>query len=254
MKILIWDIEMSYALALVYPSHKPQYIPPSSYIKDQFMPCAAWSWYGEDKIHLASVLDDKEAFKKDYTNDKAVVKKLYDAVSEADILVGHNSKGFDIKHLNWLAIQHGMPPLEEKLHIDTLTACRAIFKAPSNKLDELTKRLIGDNKMDTSKGMHKKVALGVRSAIKEMGKYNIQDVAIQKAFYTKIRPWIRNHPSVDRNETRDSNGDIVNLCPRCASPNIVRNGKRPMGGMSKRFRQNWKCKSCTGFFVGAIIK
>lgn len=254
MKILIWDIEMSYSIALVYPSHKPQYIPPSSYIKDQFMPCAAWSWYGEDKIHLASVLDNKKKLDKDYTDDSHVVKELYNAVKEADILVGHNSKNFDIKHLNWLAIQQGLPPLPEKLHIDTLLACRAIFKAPSNKLDELTNKLIGSRKMETSRGMHKKVALGVKSAIKEMGKYNIQDVAIQKAFYTKIRPWIKNHPVVDRSQTRDSNGDIVDLCPRCASPDIVRNGRRPMGGMSKRFRQNWKCKTCTGYFLGGIIK
>jgi len=251
MKTLVFDIELSKAMALIYPSHRPQYIHASNIIRDQFMPCAAWKWLHEDKIHIATVLDDKKKFKEDYSDDSLVVKALYDAVEEADIVVGHNSDNFDLKHLNWMAIKHGLPPLPLKQQIDTLKVCRQVFKAPSNSLDELVKALIGDRKMDTSKGMHNRVAIGDAEAIAEMARYNIQDVKIQDAFYLKIRPWMRNHPN---QIIKDPTGETVITCDKCNSPNVHR--KRVRYLKNGRARVQYRCQEpeCRTYFTGDMVK
>jgi len=251
MKTLIWDIELSKAVALIYPSHKPQYVDPSNILHNQFMPCAAWKWEHEEEIHLASVLDNKKKFKKDYRDHTDVVSRLYEAVKEADILVGHNSDGFDLKHLNWYAALQGLPPLPQKQSVDTLKAVRSVFRAPSNRLDELAKALVGDKKQETSKGMHNRVALGCPDAIAEMGVYNIQDIKIQEQVYLYIRPWMKSHP---KTIVRDTYGETVNTCQYCKSPNLTREKVRYL--KSGRARQQWKCKEeeCGGYTTTDLIK
>jgi hypothetical protein len=250
MKTLIYDIELSKAIALVYPSHKPQYIPPSSYIEDQFMPCAAWKWLDEDEIYSACVLDDAKRFKENFRDHGLVVKALYDAIEEADILVGHNSDGFDQKHLNWFALNEGLPPLPQKQTVDTLKLMRSVFRAPSNKLDELTNRLIGERKMQTSPGMHDRVAQGDPAAIREMLKYNIQDARIQDKFYKFVRPWAKTHPTV---RTRDYNGELVPTCQYCHSINLVRRNVRYL--KSGRARAQWRCQEteCGGYTTTDLV-
>jgi len=251
MKYLYYDIELSKAIALIYPSHKPQYVDPSNIIHDQFMPCAAWKFLHEDKIHMASVLDNKARFKKDFRDHSGVVKKLYDAVKEADVLIGHNADGFDLKHLNWFAKLQGLPPLPRKQSIDTLKEVRKLFRAPSNKLDLLAKKLINNKKKKTSPGMHNRVAIGCPEAIAEMGVYNIQDITIGEGVYYEIRPWMDSHP---KEIIRDIGGNTVTVCQHCKSPNLERHKVRYL--RSGRARMQFLClkDGCGGYTTTDMVK
>lgn len=68
-----------------------------------------------------------------------------DAVAElfdkADVLSGHNSKGFDFPHLQGDIVMDGRTPLPEPKHIDTLLLARRHANWEANHLDTLTRRL-----------------------------------------------------------------------------------------------------------------
>ena len=43
---------------------------------------------------------DFPEYQKDKTDDKALMRKLWDLMDEADIVIGHNCDSFDIKKIN----------------------------------------------------------------------------------------------------------------------------------------------------------
>ena len=93
-KILFWDIETSLLLVATFTRYELR-VPFSMVTQDWYMMCAAVQWYDEKKTTLLSVLDDPKRFKKDFTDDYSVVKRLRDLIDESDILIAHNGNHFD---------------------------------------------------------------------------------------------------------------------------------------------------------------
>jgi len=62
---------------------------------------------------------------------------------------------------------------------------------------------------------------GDTKALREMMKYNRQDVVATEELYLKIRPWIKSHPNCALYmESPDSS-----VCANCGSANLKHNGK-----------------------------
>lgn len=73
----------------------------------------------------------------------------------------------------------------------------------------------------------------------EMRKYNIQDVLTLEEVYTKMRPWIRNHPNVGvLKEEHDT------VCPKCGSARLVHRG---YATTSVGKYQRYRCSDCGGW-------
>ena len=74
--------------------------------------CFGYKVYGKDKpVKCVAAWDFKTRWKKDINDDYMVVKAAYDVLRTADLIVTHNGKRFDQKHLNTRLIKHGFPPL-----------------------------------------------------------------------------------------------------------------------------------------------
>jgi hypothetical protein len=67
----------------------------------------SWSakWLGSNELMYMDQRDQK-----DIQNDKKILKEIWDLLDEADVVIGQNSKRFDVKKLNARFIQHGFPP------------------------------------------------------------------------------------------------------------------------------------------------
>jgi hypothetical protein len=196
---------------------------------------------GEVFCFAAKWLDSKEVtFKSTYHDGKeAMLKSAWELLDEADVVVGFNSKSFDIKHLMREFVLQGWGPPSPHKDLDLLTVCKGRFKFLSNKLQHISTQLeIG------GKAQHSGFMLWVDcmhddpKAWATMKRYNIQDIRLTEKLYKTLLPWIKNHPSIP---LYDGYGENGHFCPNCGGKHLQKRGFA-YTGVSK-FQQYW-CKTC----------
>lgn len=236
-KILIWDIETSLNLVTVFDLANNDYIDPSAIVRERYVICASWKWYGESKIHAVSVLDDPNLYASDPYNDKHVIETLHKVLSKADVIVAHNGDNFDTKYVETRILFHGLPALPPITSIDTYKTAKSRFRFNSNKLDYLGNYLKVGRKKPTTAGLWMRVFRGEKAAVREMIEYNKQDVLLLERVFVKLQPYINNH----------INRQLFNKtgCPRCGSKKIQSRGfHKAITQIYRRFQ----CQSCSGWF------
>lgn len=179
-------------------------------------------------------------------DDKALMRKLWDVLDEADIIIAQNGVSFDCKKINARFIELDMPPPSPFKVVDTMLEARRIAKFTSNRLAWLS-----DVLTDTPKSEHKKFPgfelwreclADNPEAWKEMRKYNDIDIRATEKVYLKLRPYIVGHPNV-----ASYDGDDTRRCPKCGSENLQSRGVAlTQSGEYKRYQ----CKSCKGWARG----
>lgn len=88
---------------------------------------AAWAWIGE--------APQAKALTKDERSRLPMLRALRKAYDEADMVVGHYIRGFDLPLLNAMLVEQGEPPLAQKLTQDTkndLPSMNGISKSQKN--------------------------------------------------------------------------------------------------------------------------
>jgi hypothetical protein len=156
---------------------------------------------------------------------EAMMRWAWDVCDRTDYLVGYNSIGFDVKHLQAAWAELGMTPPSPWRNIDLLRTVRANFQWPSKKLEFVCRQLGVSHKTDPGgfstwadilNGDDKaRVA-----AQKRMRKYAENDVKITTELFERLRPWITgiNIPLVD------GTGEERPACTNCGGENIIRKG------------------------------
>lgn len=240
-KILYFDIETSLQAVTVFDLKYNDFIAPDSIVSERHLICAAWLWAGDTKVHAVSLLDDPKRYAKDPHDDGHVVETLHKVLSEADVVIGHNSDSFDMKYVETRALFHGLPPLPPLTSIDTYKVAKARFKFNSNKLDYLGGYLKVGRKKPTTSGLWMRVFEGDKSAIKEMVSYNKEDVRLLERVFLKLRPYVSSH--INR-ELFGHEG-----CPRCGSLKVQSRGyHRAISRVYRRFC----CTACGGWFRSVL--
>lgn len=235
MKILLLDIETAFNIAAVWGRFK-QNVAMSQVLQERYILCWAAKWYNDPHIYSDSLHNHKDLFSKDPTDDSAVCQTMWDMMDEADLIVGHNGKGFDIPVLNSRFLVHGFKPPSSYHVFDTLLSVRRNFSFLSNKLDDLGQTLSIGQKLDTDFNLwldcvvHKKQA-----AYKRMVDYNEQDVMLLEALYEIVRPWDKTHPYIAGFDSKSS------LCPVCGSDKLQKKGFRTT--TTQRY-QRFLCTKC----------
>lgn len=236
-RILLWDIETSHMIVASFGLWN-QNISPNHIIKDWTIFCGAWKFLGEDKVYSASVADMPE---------EEVVRLLRNAVSEADLIIGHNADKFDIKKLRTRMIHYGMLPESPTTSLDTLKVCKSEFGFSSNRLDYVCKFLGLEGKTATSEGLWLAALAGGEAAVRDMVAYNENDVTILEAAYLKLRPYIKNHPHVGRLMQKDRGS-----CNKCGYENL-QIGASPRATKTRIYDRLY-CPKCGGWQIGNVIK
>jgi len=183
-KILIVDIETSPIEAYVWGLWDNN-VSLNQIVKDWQIISFAAKW-----------LDEKEVIQVDVSRqtERRLLNHLWQLLDEADIVIGQNSKQFDIKKINARFIQHKMTPPSSFQQIDTKLLAKKYFGFTSNSLEYMSDKLCKKYK----KLKHKKFPgmelwteclKGNKAAWKAMAEYNIFDVLATEELYKKLAPW-----------------------------------------------------------------
>ncbi len=233
-KRLVFDIETSPIEAYVWDIWQ-QNVSLNQIIKDWTIIAWAAKWVGSSEKDVMYV-DVRN--QKDYRDDRAILKPLWELLDEADVLVGQNSKSFDLKKVRARMIKHDMQPFSSSKHFDTKESTKLIMSPTSTRLEYLSKTfnkkyLKLDHKDYPGQELWNECLKGNNKAWNTMQLYNIHDVLATEEYYLKIAPW----------DTR------INLAPmtdfefycHCGSTEFVKNGDSytPQG----KFKR-YKCAKC----------
>lgn len=250
-KILYLDIENS-RIIVEFPTYQLWNIDriDPKYIKhDWYITCAAWAWLDVEKqkvgkVHSLSVAD-YSTYKKNFRDDKGLVKDLAKIINEADLVVGHNCDKFDLRKINAKLGMYSLPEIDLPPTVDTLKANKKYRFSTSNSLAHLARELsCYSQKDELPKGTMWAADEGDLKALNRLVKYNKQDIRSGAEVYFKLLPYIKNHPDIRRivgtiNSPKE--GLAVSSCSSCGSYNLERNGTRvTKQGKYRRYR----CKDC----------
>lgn len=127
---------------------------------------------------------------------------LHDRLSQADFVVGHSLKRFDLKKIRARMIINGFPPYNKPREIDTLEIAKREFGFTSNKLAYLTQTLCKKYVKSSHEKFHgyllwKEFLKGNPEAIQEMREYNILDVLSLQELFEVLAPWDSRLPNFD---------------------------------------------------------
>lgn len=128
MKLLHFDIETSPMLGWFWGNNLYE----QDILKveqDTFLLCFAYQWHHAGEVEIVSQRNFG-AYKKDRRNDVGVVKALWKLLDEADAVLAHNGKQFDIKKANTRFILLGMPPPSPYRVLDTKQIAKKNFSFP----------------------------------------------------------------------------------------------------------------------------
>lgn len=227
-KVLFLDIETAPMLVTSF-SLWPDSLPHGGIFQDWYIICACWKWQGNKTIYSESASEP--------TNDKNILVSMSVAISQADIIVGHNVKRFDMKKLNARLIFHGLPPLPTVPIVDTLTEVKKIASFTSNKLDYLGQHLLREGKIHTNQSLWYACMRNEVKAVQEMVRYCKKDVIVLENVYNKLLPYFKTHPHIGV-----LSDGVKTDCPKCGSIKVVKNKVSVLASGSKS--QQYKCNSC----------
>lgn len=230
-KILIFDVETSPNVGYTWSKWETNVI---EFVKEWELLCFAYKWHGEKETHVVARPDFKDK------TDKSITKALWKLFDEADVLLAHNGRQFDVKKVKAKFLEHGMTPPSPAKILDTKVIAKNQFAFNSNSLNDLGKLLKVGKKVPTGGfDLWLGCMAGDKKSWDTMKAYNKQDVVLLELVYEKLKAW---------------NGDTVNLavlaghkegCATCGSNNVYSKGfERLKSGTYKRYR----CNDCGHWF------
>lgn len=183
-KVLVLDIETKYMLLEGYQLFN-QNFSVDQIAEDWSILSYSSKWLHEDEVKYSDVTE--------MTEDD-LLQELHDLLNEADFIIAHNGRRFDMKKIRARMITRGFKPYSPVRIIDTLEICKKEFAFTSNKLLYVTRLLCKKNqKSDHGKFAGHKLwqefVRGNPEAILEMREYNIIDVVSLQELYELIAPW-----------------------------------------------------------------
>ncbi len=157
--------------------------------------CAKWK--GSDDVIYEDLQDAP-----DFEDDAKLLGNLWKLLNEADIVVGQNSKRFDVKKINARLVLNGYPKPSTFRQIDTLNIAKAQFGFTSNKLQYMTDQLCTKyKKLEHGKFAGHLLWSGCMKndpeAWAEMKLYNINDVLSLEELYDILSSWDNTLPNFD---------------------------------------------------------
>lgn len=185
--VLIFDIETSPMIAYVWGLWK-QNIPIDRIIQDWSVICWSAKWLNQDGV-ISSVVTQE-------MNEEYVILAMWKLLDEADVVVAHNAKRFDVPKMNAKFIEYGLYEPSPYKVVDTLAIAKSRFKFTSNKLDYITKLMGHEGKHSTDFQLWVDCMNRKQEALDRMVAYCEQDVLELEQTYLKLRHWDKQAPNL----------------------------------------------------------
>jgi DNA polymerase III epsilon subunit-like protein len=158
--------------------------------------------------YAAKWIDSDEVFYRDQrglediTDDTILLEEIWELLDEADFVIGHNIRKFDIKKIKARMLLKGFTPPSTFRQIDTLIIAKSVFAFTSNKLEYLTDKLCKVFKKSKHGKFHghslwTECLKGNLEAWQEMENYNKYDILSNQELYETLAPWDARLPNFD---------------------------------------------------------
>ena len=230
---ILLDIETSPHMAYVWNIWK-QNIQHEMMINRGYIMCATVKVLGDNQCFYYETRDE---------NDYEVVKALMEWLSQADVVIAHNARKFDVPLIRARAIVHGMKPPAPYKVVDTLDIAKKEFRFIRNTLKNLAEELNCTPKDSHDKfpgfSLWSECMKGNDEAWEEMKLYNIEDVLTLEEVYLKLRPWDTQHPNITSEDDSEQS-----KCPKCGGVHLERRGYFHTNAGKY---QKYQCKECGGW-------
>jgi hypothetical protein len=227
MKILLLDIETAPHKAYVWGLYDKGPVPIDRLVESGYVLCWTAKWLDKKGVMYSDIRDGKSN----------MLRRIYDLVEEADVVVHYNGASFDMPTLNQEWLQQGWSPPAPYTNLDLYQAVKRRFRLASNKLAFICEHLKLGQKVN-HKGMDlwKGCMAGNLDDWKVMKEYNIQDVNLLELLYKRINPWIVNHPNAGLYTEK-----ALEVCPHCGSEHLQ---KRGFHYAKTQVYQRYACMDC----------
>jgi len=232
-RVLFFDIETMAKKAYVWGDFEQNIIDTA---EEWFMLSYAYKWKEDTTVKVRALPDYPTTYKANSHDDSALVNELWKLFNEADIIIAHNGRQFDIKKSNARFIKHGLRPPSPYKIVDTKEVAKRYFRFDSNRLDALADYFGIGRKIQTGGfQLWLDCQAGIKSAWAKMKKYNIHDIFLLEKVYYRMLPYMDNHPNIAMLQGN------LHACPNCGSMDIVLEGTRQT---RTKVMQQFRCKKC----------
>lgn len=237
--ILYFDIETLPNLVYSYGIRK-QFISHEQMFKESQIACISWIFEQNGKLsktyNLKLDLKKYDLLSYDDDADRELLVKFSKVYNNADLIVAHNGKSFDIAVLTARIIRYQLPPLRT-IAIDDTYKMTKMFRFNSHKLDYLSSVLLNDRKIKTTFQLWVDICRGKKQALKDMVAYCDKDVALLPPLYKLLLPYVdsvlnRAHFTEDKSQR---------TCVACGGHNLEARGYKYTKVGSYR---QYKCYDC----------
>jgi len=230
------DIEILPAEYYAWSPLPLRFLSPELQIKDWSVACWAAKWLFEPEI-MGQAVSPEDAERRE---DGSILKKMWELVDEANIVVTQNGTKFDLPSLNTRWALCGYKPPSSYRNVDTLLVAQRKFRFTYNRLDELGEKFGIGRKSKMEFQDWRNCLEGSRkdrqAALDKMLEYCKRDVApLLEDVYLYMLPWIDNHPNMNIFSDTDDE-----RCRNCGSEILwTEEYQTPQG-----LWEGWRCQSC----------
>lgn len=226
LKILIADIECSKYLTKVY-DRTPNFISHDNFDIESFhLFGISWKWLGDKTSqgfyaqHTKSykeftklrkrlnttikdfVKEDKPKFLNKESigllnnfNDVEIFEKAWELLNDADIVVGHNFKAFDMKVLNDGFMKHHMVLPKQPRIDDSFYMSKSNKRGLCHKLDYVSQRFFKTGKLnEINNDVHNAAMEGCPKALNIMCRYGNGDIDLTEDYFIRALPYSKSIP------------------------------------------------------------
>lgn len=124
-------------------------------------------------------------------DDAPLVSAYIEALRGFNILVGWNSKRFDLKVLNGRAAVHGIPALRPQLHLDLMNTYRFSMDVGGSSLENIGEVFQSEHhKIRVSPREHMEAEAGNRDAYDLLRRHNVADVLLTRDVFAHGRVFV----------------------------------------------------------------
>ena len=139
-------------------------------------------------------LDDPRYAGESWTDDSVLVKAVKESLEGYDIIVGWNSKLFDLPIINARLLASGQEPCDPLMHIDLMyKATGSAVRVGRKSLDNVSKYFgVENKKTPLDPRIWDKADHGDKAAYEKIIEHNIADVYVTRDVYGKLKRLVRN--------------------------------------------------------------
>lgn len=229
------DIETSLMFAGFWQPGQ-QYVGTQQIIKEREVMVIGYAWDDDPAQAMTFDMENYDLLQRDDNADLSMLQRFSEIYSEADLIIGHNVKAFDIAVMRARLIKHRLPDFAPTLIDDSYKQLKGIgFSGKS--LDYITQFLGIGQKEDHPLSLWMNIALHKsQEDLNKMVTYCLGDVLNNRKMYKTLQPYVKS--SLNMAVFYGDN----QRCPNCGAEDslVIRGHRQNKLGKYTRYY----CKDC----------